>query len=77
MSTLTFVSQLHPGDMLDLEDDVWADVPTSMLESSRYACDRAIVESIVPDADDFIAVTFEAGETVSFPGDHQVRKVTR
>lgn len=73
----TFVSDLKVGDQVDLEDDTWADQPVSMTQPSRFAGTYSTIEAIAPDVDDFIGLTFDNGETITFPDDHKLPKVTR
>jgi hypothetical protein len=77
MPELVFISDLEPGDMIDLEDDVWADTPTSMTEPSKYAGEYSIVESTAQADEEWVDVKLESGEVIAFPEDHQVRKMRR
>ena len=64
---------LIPGDMVDLEGDVYAD---PLKENPSYAFIFNTVEHVEQETPDCVAVSFEGGPMVGFPINHLLKVET-
>lgn len=70
-TALIAVSDLYPGDMLDLEGDPFAD-KTEDGAPNPFEFEKAVVESVEPETADCTLVTSEL-VNCGFPPDHKVK----
>jgi len=63
------VSDIEPGDTLDLHGDRYADPAGT---DRTYAVEYAEVIAVDPEVDGWIRLHFEGLPTVSFPADHAI-----
>lgn len=64
------VADLKPGDMIDLEGDLFADPERA---DPYLASQYATVDCIEQETRDCVRVDFEEGPSIGFPTSHRVR----
>lgn len=63
------VRHLRVGDVLDLQNDPYADPAGT---NTFYPCEYAVIAAVTQETLDCFVLDFEHGATVGFPADHQV-----
>ena len=65
------ISELQPGDMIDLEGDIYADPKHNRVE---FETEYAIVEAVEPETPACTAVWIEGVDCFGFPPEHLVER---